>query len=151
MTRLAFFLLCCGLVFAQTKPVALTGAHIIPIAGPEIDRATLVIQNGKILAVGPAAAVAIPKDAERIDASGKVIMPGLVDSHSHIAAGGGADSSAPLQPDVRILDSINVRDSRIKKARAGGLTTVNIMPGSGHLLSGQTLYVKLRDAKTVDD
>jgi imidazolonepropionase-like amidohydrolase len=151
MKRLALVWLCGALAFAQPKPVALTGAHIIPIAGAEIDRGTLVIQNGKIIAVGPANAVAIPRDTTRIDASGKVIMPGLVDSHSHIAAGGGADSSAPLQPDVRILDSINVRDSRIKKARAGGLTTVNIMPGSGHLLSGQTLYVKLRAAETIDD
>ena len=63
----------------------------------------------------------------------------------------GADDSGPIQPDVRALDSLNPRDTGIQKAQAGGLTTVNIMPGSGHLLSGQTVYVKLRDGRTVDD
>ena len=65
--------------------------------------------------------------------TGKVIMPGLVDSHSHIGGGTGADGSAPIQPDVRLLDAINVRHSSIRRAQAGGITTVNIMPGSGHL------------------
>ena len=78
-------------------------------------------------------------------------MPGLVDSHSHIGSVEGADASAPIQPDVRALDSVNVRDARIDKARAGGITTVNVMPGSGHLLSGQTVYLKLRKGRTVED
>jgi imidazolonepropionase-like amidohydrolase len=80
-----------------------------------------------------------------------VIMPGLVDTHSHIGGGSGGDQSAPIQPDVRLLDSFNARDTSIKRARAGGITTVNVMPGSGHLLSGQTLYLKLRDGENVED
>jgi imidazolonepropionase-like amidohydrolase len=56
-----------------------------------------------------------------------------------------------LQPDVRILDAIDVRSDDFKKALAGGITTLNVMPGSGHLLSGQTVYLKLRPAKTIDD
>jgi len=52
---------------------------------------------------------------------------------------------------VRIFDSLNVRDSGFRRAVAGGLTTLNIMPGSGHLLSGQTIYVKLRQAGTIED
>jgi imidazolonepropionase-like amidohydrolase len=78
-------------------------------------------------------------------------MPGLVCTHSHIGQVSGADASGPIQPEVRAYDSINVRDSRIEKARAGGITTANIMPGSGHLLSGQTIYLKLRDGNSVDD
>ena len=78
-------------------------------------------------------------------------MPGLIDSHSHIGSVEGADSSNPIQPDVRVLDAIDVRDSRIQKAQAGGITTANLMPGSGHLLSGQTLYLKLRDGRVIDD
>ena len=78
-------------------------------------------------------------------------MPGLIDSHSHIGSAEGADSTAPIQPDVRILDSLDARHSSIQKAQAGGITTVNVMPGSGHLLSGQTLYLKLRDGRVVDD
>lgn len=72
-------------------------------------------------------------------------MPGLVDSHSHIGEGAGADGSAPIQPDVRLLDSFNVRAAGIQRAQSGGITTVNVMPGSGHIDSGQTLYLKLRD------
>jgi imidazolonepropionase-like amidohydrolase len=137
--------------YAQTSPVAFTGARVIPIEGGEIAGGTVVIENGRIVAVGPAGSVVIPASAQRIDMKGKVIMPGLVDSHSHIGQPEGADSSAPIQPDVRVLDSVNARASSIKRARAGGITTVNVMPGSGHLMSGQTLYLKLREARTIDD
>ena len=61
-----------------------------------------------------------------------------------------ADQSAPIQPGVRVLDSINVRDPGFQRAQAGGITTVNVMPGSGHLLSGQTVYLKNRDANTIE-
>jgi imidazolonepropionase-like amidohydrolase len=95
--------------------------------------------------------VRIPQGAEVFDVSGKVIMPGLVDTHSHIGGGSGGDNSAPIQPDVRVLDSINVRDASLMRARAGGITTVNVMPGSGLLSSGQTIYLKLRRGGVVDE
>jgi imidazolonepropionase-like amidohydrolase len=133
------------------RPVAFVGGEILPIAGPPIPAGTVVVAAGKITAVGPAATTPVPVDAERIDCAGKVIMPGLVDTHSHVGGGWGGDASGPIQPDVRILDSINVRDTGFRKAVAGGLTTLNIMPGSGHLLSGQTVYAKLRKASTIDD
>ena len=131
--------------------IALTGAKIIPVAGPEISSGVLIIQNDKVMAVGPAGTTTIPTGAKQIDATGKVIMPGLVDSHSHIGAPEGGDNSAPIQPDVRVLDSINVRDARFDKARAAGVTIANVMPGSGHLMSGQTLYLKLRPGKTIEE
>ena len=136
---------------AQEKPLVFQGAQIIPITGEPIPRGVLVVQGGKILAVGPAGQVAIPAGAEIRDVTGKVLMPGLIDSHSHIGAGSGGDGSSPIQPDARVLDSLDVRDPSIRKAVAGGVTTVNVMPGSGHLISGQTLYLKLRDARTIDD
>jgi imidazolonepropionase-like amidohydrolase len=136
---------------AQERPIAFTGARVIPIAGPEIPSGVVVIQNGRIVTVGSASSTAVPADAERRDCTGKVIMPGLVDSHSHIGRIEGGDASAPIQPDVRVLDTFEARDARIQKAQAGGITTVNVMPGSGHLLSGQTLYLKLRDGRKVDD
>lgn len=141
---LALFPLC-----AQDKPQAFVGARIIPIEGPEIENGVLVVQGGKVLAVG-GAGTAIPADAVRHDAKGKVIMPGLVDTHSHIGSPEGADSTAPIQPDVRVSDSLNLRSASVMKARAGGITSVNVMPGSGHLLSGQTMYLKLRDGETLD-
>lgn len=133
------------------KPQAYVGARIIPIAGPVIENGVLVTRQGKIVAVGAKAAVRIPQGALVHDLSGKTLMPGLVDTHSHVGGGSGADGSAPIQPDVRILDSINARDSGFQRVQAGGITTLNVMPGSGHLLSGQTLYLKARDGRTIDD
>ena len=151
MTVLAAVLvLAAPLAAAEEKPQAFLGARIIPITGPEIARGVLVVQEGKIVAVGPEG-TPIPEGAVRVDVSGKVLMPGLVDTHSHVGSVEGADASAPLQPDVRALDAIDVRDPRLLKARAGGITTVNVMPGSGHLLSGQTVYLKLREGRTVED
>lgn len=149
------FLLIFGSLFAgisaQDKPTAYIGAKIIPIVGKPIENGILIVQNGKIVAVGDARTVKLAADVITIDVSGKVIMPGLVDSHSHIGEGSGADGSSPIQPEVRLLDSFNARSSSIQRAQSGGLTTVNVMPGSGHLNSGQTLYVKLRDGNIVDD
>ena len=136
---------------AKAKPIAFMGGDVLPISGRPISPGTVIVIGGTIATIGPAASTPVPADAERIDCSGKVIMPGLVDTHSHVGGGWGGDASGPMQPDVRILDSINVRDTGFRKARAGGLTTLNIMPGSGHLLSGQTIYAKLRKASTIDD
>ncbi len=142
---------CCAAVLGQEKPVALIGGRIIPIDGPVILKGTLVFHEGKIVAAGPSDATSIPADADRIDATGKFIMPGLVDTHSHIGGGWGGDGSAPIQPSVRVLDSVNVRDPGFIRARAGGITTMNVMPGSGHLLSGQTIYLKTRKSGTIEE
>ncbi len=142
-----WLLLVAAVAAADDRPRAFVGAHIIPIEGDEIDDGVLVIDNGKIVAVGPKDNVTIPDDAEKIDVAGKTIMPGLICTHSHIGGSGslgGADGSGPIQPGVRIFDSLDVYDPGFKRAVAGGLTTLNIMPGSGHLISGQTVYVKLR-------
>jgi imidazolonepropionase-like amidohydrolase len=136
---------------AQERPLAFRGAHIIPITGAPIDDGVLVVQHGRIVAVGPAANVTVPADADVRDVTGKVIMPGLVDTHSHIGGGDGGDRSGATHGDVRILDTLDPRHDGIRKARAGGLTTANIMPGSGLLMSGQTAYVKLRDGRTIYD
>ena len=138
-------------VQAQDTPIAFQGARILPISGPEIENGTLVVHQGVIRAVGATGTVVIPGDARVVDATGKVIMPGLVDTHSHIGGGDGGDGTAALHPAVRILDAIDARDDGIRKARTGGVTTVNVMPGSGHLMSGQTAYLKLRDGRTVYD
>ena len=133
---------------AQDRPIAVVNARIIPIAGPEIDNGVLLVQGGKIRSVGRSGELKLSADTIIIDAKGKVVMPGLVDSHSHIGDGSGADASAPIQPDVRLLDGIDARASSLQRAQSGGITTANVMPGSGHLDSGQTLYIKLRDDAT---
>jgi imidazolonepropionase-like amidohydrolase len=111
-------LLLSGAAMAQDKPQAYIGAQIITISGQPIANGVLVIHRGKIVAVGANGSTQIPADAERHEVSGKVIMPGLIDSHSHIGGGSGADGSAPLQPDVRVMDSINARDVGFKLAQA---------------------------------
>ena len=152
LLSLVFALLCaCAAVRAQQRAVAFTGATVITVSGQTITDGVLVVRRGKIVAVGPRGSTQIPADAQVVDAAGKTIMPGLVDTHSHIGGGAGADGSAPIQPDVRILDAVNVRDGSFMRARAGGITTVNVMPGSGHLLSGQTIYLKLRRGNTIED
>ncbi len=139
-------------VAGQSRPIAFTGARIIPIVGAPIEDGILIVQNGKIVAVGDARSVRLSSDVQIVDLKGKTLMPGLVDTHSHIGEPAGADGSSPIQPDVRILDSVNVRASSLQRAQSGGITTVNVMPGSGHLDSGQTLYLKLRDdAVKIDD
>lgn len=148
---LATVLLCLTPALAQDKTRAFVGAEIVTISGATIKNGVLLVQGGKIVAVGERGSVKIPSDAVTIDVSGKVIMPGLVDSHSHVGGPAGGDGSSPIQSDVRVLDSIDVRESSMMRARAGGITTVNIMPGSGHLSSGQTVYVKLRLGNTIED
>ena len=139
-------------MIAQEKPIAFLNARIIPVVGQPIEQGVLLVQNGKITAVGDARSVRLSSDVTIVDMKGKTIMPGIVDTHSHIGGPAGADSTAPIQPDVRILDSVNPQASSIQRAQAGGITTVNVMPGSGHLDSGQTLYLKLRDdAVKIDD
>lgn len=136
---------------AQERPLVFTGAEILPVSGDPIEKGVLIVQDGKIMAVGAVGEVTIPDNAEVRDVSGSVIMPGLVDSHSHIGQGDGGDRSSALHPDVRIMDTIRPDSDTFKKAIAGGITTVNVMPGSGHLMSGQTVYLKLRPANTIED
>ena len=133
-------------------PTAFRGATLLPVAGPPIDNGVLIIHKGKIVAVG-GADTPIPKDAKIIDAAGKTIIPGLVDTHSHIgiyarpgvpAHSDGNEGTGPVQSGLRAEDAIFPDDPGIRMAVAGGVTTANIMPGSGNVIGGQTLYVKLR-------
>lgn len=148
---LLFLLCCCFFLAAQEKPQAFTGALIYSISNEPVENGVLVVHQGKIISVGKADEVSIPGDAEVNDVKGKIIMPGLVDTHSHIGGGDGGDRSSPTHPDVRILDAIDPHNDTFKKAIAGGITTVNVMPGSGHLMSGQTVYLKMRKANIIND
>src|SRR5688572_25796138 len=74
---------------AQDRPHVYRASRIIPIAGAPIDNGVLVVQNGRITAVGPRASVSEPANAIVHDLTGKVLMPGLVDTHSHIGSGDG--------------------------------------------------------------
>jgi imidazolonepropionase-like amidohydrolase len=137
---------------AAERVIAFGGGTVLPVAGPPIEGGVVVVRGTKIEAVGAADDVKVPRGAEVVDTSGKFVMPGLVDSHSHLGAVTGGDRSGPLHPAVRVLDAVNIHDDNLWRARAGGLTTINVMPGSGHLMSGQTIYLKLRrNPRTIED
>ncbi|MGI9200514.1 MAG: amidohydrolase family protein [Woeseiaceae bacterium] len=140
--------LCCN---AQAETIAFTGATLMPVSDAPIENGVLVIEDGSIAAVGPADSTRIPRGATTVDVSGSVIIPGIVDTHSHIGEVAGGDRSDPIQPEARVLDSINIRDAGFKRALAGGITSVNLMAGSGHLINAQTLYVKLRDGNSIEE
>jgi imidazolonepropionase-like amidohydrolase len=167
--RLVFALLAVllpgGLVDAvepADEPVAYLGARIYTAAGNPIDDGVLVVQRGKIVLVaGPLSgrAFVLPEGTRQRDLRGKTIIPGLVDTHSHIgiyprpavpAHSDGNEMTGPAQPSLRALDAIYPDDPGIRMAVAGGVTTANIMPGSGNVIGGQTLYAKLR-GKTIDE
>jgi imidazolonepropionase-like amidohydrolase len=129
------------------------GATVMTVAKGEVPDADLVVRGGKFVVVGKRGEVAVPEGAEVVDLAGKVIIPGLVDSHSHIgiypkpdieAHKDGNETTGPVQSALRALDAIWPDDPGIRMALAGGVTTVNIMPGSANVIGGQTLYVKLR-------
>ncbi|MFZ1371184.1 MAG: hypothetical protein WAR78_12425, partial [Ferruginibacter sp.] len=111
---LACSLFYAGFAAAQDKPVAFTGALIYPVSGPPVPSGVLVVQNGKILSVGVSGSK-IPAGAAIIDVTGKVIMPGLVDSHSHLGGPQGGDASAALNPDARAMDAVNPTSDGFKK------------------------------------
>jgi len=129
------------------------GATILTVSHGEIADADLVVRDGKIVAVGKRGQVEIPDDAKVHDVAGQFIIPGLVDTHSHIgiyprpsidAHSDGNEMTGAVQSGIRALDAIWPGDPGIRMALAGGVTTANIMPGSGNAIGGQTLYVKLR-------
>lgn len=135
------------------KPLVFKGGKILTATGSVFDPGTLVVWGGKIVAVGPADETEIPANAQVRDVAGKTLIPGLIDSHSHLgvysrpgvkANSDGNEATGPVQADVRALDAIYPFDPGIRMANAGGVTVANIMPGSGNAIGGQTLYVKLR-------
>lgn len=136
---------------AQSRPVAIRGGTVLPISGPPIPNGTVVLQNGKVTAVG--AGVAIPSGAEIVDATGKYVMPGLVDAASHIGieASDLNEASDPVTPALRAWESYNPFGTfgagqpgplRDRGALSGGVTTVYIAPADASLLGGQGAVVK---------
>jgi len=159
--RTALLLLALALTpaLSRAESVIFRGATVLPASGPAVPDADLVIEDGRVAALGPRGAVAVPAGARIEDVAGRVIIPGLVDTHSHVglyplpavaANRDGNENSRPLTPEVRALDSIWPADPRIRMALAGGITTANVMPGSGNAVGGQTAYLKLRGDRVED-
>jgi imidazolonepropionase-like amidohydrolase len=141
----------------QAQNLVFQHATVYTITAGTIQDGAVRINNGQIIEVGRSDEVPAT-DAKVIDLTGKVLIPGLVDSHSHVgivnrprvAGADNNEGSGPIQPALRAIDAINPHDPAIRQALAGGVTTANIMPGSGNAMGGQTAYVKLR-GRTVDE
>ena len=136
---------------ALAGPIALVGATIHPVSTEPIEVGVVLIEDDRIAAVGDQESVSIPEDAEIIDVTGKVIIPGLIDLHSHIGGGRLHDHLAVAQPGLSAADAIDPSHISIQRAQAGGVTTANVMPGSGKLMGGQTVYLDLIDTRTIDN
>jgi imidazolonepropionase-like amidohydrolase len=135
---------------ASAQTIALTGAKVFPVSQPPIDNATIIIAGGKITAVG--ANVPILSNAERIDASGKWITPGLIDPVTVLgiieigAVPQANDASAKGDKSVaaafRVWDAINPASMLWAPTRNEGVTTVGVVP-TGGLIAGQAAVVDL--------
>jgi imidazolonepropionase-like amidohydrolase len=136
---------------AAAQTIAITGGTVHPVSGPAIPNGTVIIQDGRITAVG--AGVAIPAGAVRIDATGKVVTPGLFESGTNMALVevGAVDASADFEFEddadqvaaaFNVADGINPRSMVIPVTRIAGITTVVSRP-SGGLISGQGLAFDL--------
>jgi imidazolonepropionase-like amidohydrolase len=117
-------------------------ATILTVANGTIEHGSILIRDGKIAAVG--ATVAAPADAQVIDATGKYVMPGIIDAHSHIATDAVNEGSVAVSAMVGIADVLNPDDLAIYEAAAGGVTTVNVLHGSANPIGGRNAVIKLR-------
>jgi len=109
----------------QTQTAAFINARIIPVDGPPIERGTLVVQGGKIVAVGAATATTVPSGATVADLAGHTVMPGLVDTHSHIGAVSGGETDAG-QPCPRASEAEAAHGCHSPNDRPGGCSLAGI-------------------------
>jgi imidazolonepropionase-like amidohydrolase len=111
--------------------------------GQVLANASIIVRDGRITAIGPD--VSEPAGARVIDGRGLTAMPGIVDEHSHIAMGAGTnESTAPVVPEVRVIDSLNPRDWGIYQALSGGVTVAQVLHGSANPIGGQSAIIKTR-------
>ena len=121
---------------------AITGGTVLTVTGGAIPRGVVLVQDGRIAAVG--ADVEVPADAARVDATGRYVSPGLVDAHSHIAADSINEGGTSVSSMTGIADVFDPTDVNIYRDLAGGLTTSNILHGSANPIGGKNLVIKLR-------
>ena len=138
-------------------PTALVGATVYDGAGGRIERGTVLLRDGKVVAVGDASLST--EGYTRIDATGKFVTPGVIDIHSHLgdyptpsvdAHSDGNEATSPATPEVWAEHSVWPQDPGFTRALAnGGVTSLQILPGSANLFGGRTVTLKNVPARTV--
>lgn len=139
--------------------LAITNGKIVTVCGDIIENGSILIDNGKIVAVG--ADIAIPEGAEIIDATGKWVTPGFIDCHTHISTFNeptdfgspcdGNEMTNPITAHIRGIDALNPHDMAITEARKAGFTTCYTGPGSANLICGEGIAFKCKPGDTVFD
>ncbi len=135
------------------KPALHTGGDvlikdvtILTVTHGTIANGSILVKGGKIKAVG--AGVTAPEGVKVINAAGMVAMPGIIDTHSHIAVQGGVnEGSLSIVPEVRVKDVVTGDDVAIYRAIAGGTTTARLLHGSANTIGGQDAVIKLKYGK----
>ncbi|MBU1378453.1 MAG: amidohydrolase [Alphaproteobacteria bacterium] len=139
-----------------SRAVALVGATVLTGTGAQIDNGTVLIRDGKIAGVG--AGLTVPADYETVDARGKWVTPGLIDTHSHAgvypspevqAHSDGNEATDPNTAQVWAEHSVWPQDPTFNLARAGGVTTLLVLPGSANLFGGRGVTLRNVPARTV--
>lgn len=141
-----------------SSPTLITGATILTGTGERIDNGSILLEGGKITAVG--ADIAAPEGATVIDAAGKWVTPGIIDIHSHLgnypspSTDSTSDGNEAVSPDTSYVwteHSVWPQDAGFTRALAGGVTAMQILPGSANLFGGRSAVLKNVPARTVQD
>jgi len=139
-------------------PIVIRNATIMTATGQEIANGSLLMKDGKIVAIGKS--VDAPADAAVVDGTGKYVTPGLIDDHSHLgvyaapgtdAESDGNEATNPVTAEVWAEHSFWPQDPQIPLAIAGGITTIQALPGSANLIGGRSAILKLIPARTVQE
>ncbi|HEY2067058.1 MAG TPA: amidohydrolase [Gemmatimonadaceae bacterium] len=141
-----------------SRPTLIRNVTILTAAGPTIRNGSVLLRDGKIADVG--ASVAAPADALVIDGTGKYVTPGIIDTHSHIGAGGVPadngtqtndvnEATAPVTANVWVEHSVWPQDPQFPRTLAGGVTTIQVLPGSANLIGGRSVVLKVVPSRTV--
>ena len=144
MKRLILGLAGATCLLAAGAPVVIQNANILTVTKGSF-RGSVVIRDGKIVEAGEK--VLVPPGAEIVDAGGRYVMPGIIDSHSHIAADSVNEGSISVSSMVAIEDVLNPEAIAMYRALAGGVTTAFINHGSANSIGGQCTVIKTRWGK----
>lgn len=148
---IAFVLLVTSVVQAQVKKgdVLIKNATVITITNGTLENTDVLIRDGKIDKIGKS--IKTPRGVEEVDATGKFVMPGILDAHSHIAGTSINEGTSQVTAEVTMEDVVNPMDVSIYRALAGGVTSIHLMHGSANVIGGQNETLKLRYGSTNPD
>src|SRR5689334_19555123 len=134
---------------AKAGPTLIKNATVLTVTKGTLQGTDILLQNGKIAQIGKN--LTAPAGAQVIDATGKYVMPGIIDPHSHMMADAISERSLSVTSMARIQDVLNPTAVNIYRALAGGVTTINILHGSANTIGGQNAVVKLKWGRPVSE